>query len=194
MAIIAAGPLTNLLVAFLVFAGLLAIQGRPAFLLITTAVVPHSAAESFGFQMGDRIVAVQGEPVHVFDDIRPTRQASAGRTLRVEVSRGGGTVDLRPTLGSITLGDGRTVGFLGLQANKRTYVRLGFGETVSTAASKTWSTTIDTIHGITEAVTSGRGTQNFASVIGIAQLAGQTAVAGDTSIFTMIAILSANLL
>ena len=192
MAIIAAGPLTNLLVAFLVFAGLFAIQGRPAFLPITTDVVAHSAAEAAGFETGDRILTVQGEPVHVFDDIGPTLQASAGKTLRIEVSRSGHTVDLRPTLGSITLGDGRTVGFLGIQANKRTYVSVGFSDAVSTAASKTWGTITDTIHGISEAVTSGRGTQNFAGVLGIAQLAGQAAVAGGISILTLIAILSVN--
>ncbi len=39
MAIIAAGPLTNLLVAFLVFAGPLAIQGRSATRPMTTNVV-----------------------------------------------------------------------------------------------------------------------------------------------------------
>ena len=67
----------------------------------------------------------------------------------------------------------RTVGFLGIQANTRTYVRLGFSEAVSMAASKTWGTITDTVHDITQALTSGRGTQTFAGVLGIAQLAGQ---------------------
>ena len=64
----------------------------------------------------------------------------------------GRMVDLEPRLGSITLGDGRTVGFLGLEANKRTYVPLGFAQTMSMAASKTWGTITDTIYGITQAV------------------------------------------
>ena len=54
MAIIAAGPAVNLFLAFLVFAGLLAVQGKPELLPIVSNVVPHSSADGAGFRVGDR--------------------------------------------------------------------------------------------------------------------------------------------
>ncbi len=51
----------------------------------------------------------------------------------------------------------------------------------------------DTVNSANKAVTKGRGTENFAGVIGVTQLAGQAAVVGDSSIFSLIAILSGNL-
>ena len=66
-------------------------------------------------------------------------------------------------------------------------------EALGVAAGQTWFALSDTVAGITHAVTTGHGTQNFAGVIGITQLAGQAAVAGDTSVIRLIAILSANL-
>ena len=115
-------------------------------------------------------------------------QASAGKTLTFTVDRGVSTVDVSAALGSTTV-DGQQVGFLGIQSTKRTYAHVSVPDAMAVAAGKTWHT----ITGIVGAVTTGQGTQNVAGVLGITQLAGQAAIAGDTSIFTLIAILSANL-
>lgn len=192
MAIIAGGPATNLALAFVVFAGLLAVQGRSAFLSVATVVVPGSAADSAGIEPGDRIVAADGTPVTTIDGLRRVLRTSAGGVVALQVLRGARRVVLFPRLGA-TMQDGRTVGLLGIQSKVSIHVRIGFVGTAATAAAQTWGAFIDTIHGVTQAVTTGRGTENFAGVLGITQLAGQAAVAGDSSIFTLIAILSANL-
>jgi membrane-associated protease RseP (regulator of RpoE activity) len=51
----------------------------------------------------------------------------------------------------------------------------------------------DTVHGVIQAIANGRGTRNFAGELDITEFAGQAAGAGDTSIFALIAIRSANL-
>ena len=89
--------------------------------------------------------------------------------------------------------DERAVGFLGTETNHRVFVSETPAAALRSATGKTWHAVSDTVAGIARAVTTGRGTQNFEGVIGITQLAGQAAIAGDTSIFTLIAILSANL-
>jgi len=61
--IIAAGPITNLIVAVLVFVGLLLLEGNPAHLPIVMALVWHSAAEAAGFLVGDPIFAIEGKQV-----------------------------------------------------------------------------------------------------------------------------------
>lgn len=192
MAIIAAGPITNLTLAFVVFASLLAIQGKPTFLPVATSVVQGSAADRAGFEPGDRIVAVDGIPIATLDDLRPALQPSAGRAVRLQVARGGKHLDLSARLSAVTQ-DGKSIGFLGIRSNEPTQISLGLIGTAGAAAAKTWGAITDTLDGVSEAVTTGRGTQNFTGLLGITQLAGQAAVAGDTSIFTLIAILSANL-
>lgn len=192
MAIIAGGPAMNLALAFVVFAGLLAVQGQPAFLAVATVVIPGSAADSAGIEPGDRIVAVDGTPVTTIDELRSVLQTSSGRMVAFQVLRATKRLVLFPRLGATTQG-GRTVGLLGIQSKVPIHIRLGFVGIAATAEAQTWGAVSDTIRGVTEAVTTGRGTQNLAGVLGITQLAGQAAVAGDTSIFTLIAILSANL-
>ena len=87
MGIIAAGPAVNLLVAFIVFAGLQLVQGRSVLLPIVTRVIPHSAADVAGFRVDDRILTAEGTPTEYFDDLRPALQAAAGRILTFRVDR-----------------------------------------------------------------------------------------------------------
>ena len=192
MAIIAAGPAVNLFLAVVVFAGLLVIQGKPELLPGVSHVVPHSPAEDAGFRIGDRISLVESTPIEFFDQLRPVLQASAGKILAFTIIRDGSTIDVSASLSSRSV-ESRQVGFLGIQSVKRTYARISVIEATAAAVGKTWQAITDTIGGIVGAVTTGKGTQNFAGVLGITQLAGQAAVSGDTSIFTLIAILSANL-
>ena len=192
MGIIAAGPAVNLLVAFIVFAGLQLVQGRSVLLPIVTRVIPHSAAAVAGFRVDDRILTAEGTPTEYFDDLRPALQVAAGRILTFRVDRGGSTINLSAHLGSLNH-DGRAVGFLGIETNHRVFVSETPAAALRSATGKTWHAVSDTVAGIARAVTTGRGAQNFEGVIGITQLAGQAAIAGDTSIFTLLAILSANL-
>jgi regulator of sigma E protease len=105
--------------------------------------------------------------------------------------RGGKTTELRPTLGTVAV-NGTTIGFLGARASDRLVVPLGLDRAAIEPEAKTWAAMTDTVHGVIQAIANGRGTRNFAGVLGIAQIAGQADVAGDTSIFTLIAIRSAN--
>ena len=69
MVIIAAGPAANLLMAFVVFAGLQLAQGRSALLPIVSQVLPSSAADVAGFKVGDRILTAGNSPIATFDDL-----------------------------------------------------------------------------------------------------------------------------
>ena len=56
-------------------------------------VIEDSPAEAAGVQPGDKIVAIDGEPVDG-DSIRPTIQASEGAPVQLTVERDGETVQL----------------------------------------------------------------------------------------------------
>ena len=192
MAIILAGPATNLALAFLIYAALFGAAGLPAILPIVSSIAPGSAAEQAGFREGDRIVAVDGQPVVTFEDMRPTLQAGAGRVLDIDIERGGEPMHLTPLLGSIEK-DGQQVGYLGIWSRQSAVVPATPAATIAAAATETWRAMTDTVGGIYQALATGQGTENFTGVLGIAQLAGEAAQAGNRSIFILIAILSANL-
>jgi regulator of sigma E protease len=107
VAVIFAGPAANLILAVAIFAALfMSLSGsyRLGFELRGTSdnvtatinrVLPDTPAEEAGLQAGDRVVAINGEPVDG-DSIRTTIQASEGRPLRLTVERDGETVQLVP--------------------------------------------------------------------------------------------------
>ena len=68
--------------------------------VLIESVTPGSAAESAGFQQGDVIVAMDGEPVTETADLAGVlRSKVPGDTIVITVERGGQQVDLTATLG-----------------------------------------------------------------------------------------------
>jgi regulator of sigma E protease len=94
VAVIFAGPGTNLVLAVLLFAVLFMVGGGKATARVDTVVAGRPAAQ-MGLRPGDEIVAVDGEPVSP-DQIRERIASSDGRPLSLLVERGGRIVVLGP--------------------------------------------------------------------------------------------------
>ncbi|HET7568387.1 MAG TPA: M50 family metallopeptidase [Gaiellaceae bacterium] len=101
IAIIAAGPLANVLVAFVIFFAVYA-TGAPSPNPSTevAAVEANTPAAAAGLQPGDRVVAVNGVAATTFDAVSRDIRASRGGPVTLTVRRGGRTVTLgpRPTI------------------------------------------------------------------------------------------------
>ena len=69
IAIVAAGPLANFILAILIFAGLY-VYGIPEPSAKLRAVPEHSAAYQAGLRGGELITAINGEPVQIWSDLR----------------------------------------------------------------------------------------------------------------------------
>lgn len=89
IAIVAAGPIANLLLTFLVLYALLLGYGRYTIPPVIGEVVAESVAEAAGFRSGDHIVAVDGYAVHGFEDFQRYIATSPERPVVVDVERGG---------------------------------------------------------------------------------------------------------
>jgi regulator of sigma E protease len=97
VAVIAAGPLANVLVAFIIFTAVYA-TGAPSSQPSNevAAVSAHTPAAAAGLRPGDRVVAVNGKHATTFDSVSRLIRSSHGRPITVTVDRGGHAVTLGP--------------------------------------------------------------------------------------------------
>jgi regulator of sigma E protease len=116
IAVLAAGPLMNLLLAILIFVGLLLVNGAPQ--VVDGArigeVYPNTPAAAAGFQTGDVLLVLAGQPIgQDTKAITAIARAHKGEAIPAIVERGGQRVTLMVTPGPWTTPDGeqREVGF-----------------------------------------------------------------------------------
>jgi regulator of sigma E protease len=120
IAIVAAGPIANLLLAVLLFAGtfMIGIPGQRALLAEPVAGTPAAAA---GVRDGDLVVAVDGTPVSSWQDLRwRLLRASGARDVALDVERPDGSRQTRSlSLASLASADweGSFMPVLGLRAD-----------------------------------------------------------------------------
>jgi regulator of sigma E protease len=94
IAVVAAGPLANVLLTFLILYALLLGYGRYTIPPVIGEVTSGSVAESAGFQPGDRILSVDGYEVRGFEDFQRYVATSPERPVAVELERDGAVESL----------------------------------------------------------------------------------------------------
>jgi regulator of sigma E protease len=106
MAVIAAGPFANFLLAVVLLAGVFMVQGLPTPTTTVDEVLPGRPAVEAGLQKGDRIVAVDGREVNTWDELVSEISARPGELLLLTVERKGGRLDI-PVVPETEAGVGR---------------------------------------------------------------------------------------
>lgn len=98
IAVVAAGPIANVLLTFLILYALLLGYGRYSVPAIIGEVVPGSVAEAAGFEPGDKILSVDGYVVRGFEDFQRYVATSPARQVVIELERNQATreIDLVP--------------------------------------------------------------------------------------------------
>jgi len=94
-AIVVAGPLMNLLAAFVAFTLVFGLYGAgtPSNASKIGGVVEGMAAAKAGLKRGDTVMAVEGESITTWDELSRRVRASGGAALRLRVQREGGAVE-----------------------------------------------------------------------------------------------------
>jgi regulator of sigma E protease len=97
IAIIAAGPVANIVVAFVIFLVVFT-TGAPSQQPTTQVgqVEKNTPAAAAGLRDGDRVIAVNGRPVATFDAVSKLIRASHGKPITVTVRRDAHTLTLGP--------------------------------------------------------------------------------------------------
>lgn len=87
--IIAAGPIANILLAWLLCWTLAFCWGTPVLEPVIGAISPDSPASRSGLQQGDRIEAIDGKKITSWDAMSQSINDSMGKTLQFEILRTG---------------------------------------------------------------------------------------------------------
>jgi regulator of sigma E protease len=96
-AVVAAGPITNFILAVIIFSCAFMAFGKPTLIPRIGAVVPDLPAAAAGFKAGDVIVSIDGTRIDDFSDVQRIVSLSPGTPLTVVVDRSGSLVTLTVT-------------------------------------------------------------------------------------------------
>lgn len=185
MAIYAAGPAMNILLAIVLFA--LIYSGLSVQI---TGVLPGSPAEEAGLQPGDRLVSIDGEPVVTSETVIRAVRAAGERPVELTVSRRGGRIDMAvtprwdPDRGNLMLGVELMMG-LGPP-------RQGAGISLAAGWRQTWGTVAE-LGRLIGRMIAGKEEPELAGPIGIFQITGSAAEGGLLVLLSITAALSVHL-
>ena len=170
---------------------------RPAWPAVVGEVSPGSAAEAAGLRAGDRIVSLDGRPVHTYDQVSPLLQELAGpdRPLVLGIERDGRRqgLEVRPQRAER---DGQPVWQLGVLAaplEQDALLRFGPLAAVPAALAETRQMTSDVLGMLWRMVSGQASLKNISGPITIARVANGSAGLGPAWFFNFLAILSLSL-
>jgi regulator of sigma E protease len=194
--IVAAGPIANFVLAFVILAMFFMIIGRAVTPANVTEVVPHSAAQAAGIQAGDVIVSIDGETIASYEEIQQIVSVSAGVRLPIVVNRKGHLQTLFATPRETEVTDAfknkMRVGQLGIRnISTRTVVRLGPLSAANAAVSEIVDIVSVTFRA-RQQLFNGNSSQ-LSGPIGIAKLSGQVASVSFLALIQLTALLSVSI-
>lgn len=201
IAIVAAGPLANVLLTFLILYALLLGYGRYTIPPVISEVVSGSVAEAAGFLPGDEILAVDGYAVRGFEDFQRYVATSPERPVVVDLVRSGAqrTLTLVPEAVEIEdrFGNDQRIGRIGVSRDVEetdvTLYRPGPVEAVGM--------TFEEIRFIVQRTAAflgdffvGRGdVEQLGGPVKVAKVSGEVATLGFVALINLMALLSLNI-
>jgi regulator of sigma E protease len=198
MAIVAAGPIANFILAIFLFTMGAMIVGYPYTRAVVSEVLPGSAAAVAGFKAGDEIKRIDGQEIVSFEGVLEAVFLRPGEALKIEVQRNGQIVDLtatpqlkeeRDSFGGIA-----RVGQLGIRHNRAAdeplYEPLGPVQAFSKGVERTWATISLTGKFIGKLFTGKQSVDQVGGAIMIGKHAGDAASSGPLYFVYFLALLS----
>jgi regulator of sigma E protease len=195
--IVAAGPVTNFLLAILVFAGLLLALGEARTPPVVGSVDPGTAAAAAGVSAGDRIERIDGSTVRRFEDIGRLVILHPGETLSVSLVRQGRpmVVDVVPAaeVERDRFGNEFRKGVLGVRSGTPVFVDVSAGQALTGAVRITSQVVSTTVDGLVQIITGRRSVKELGGPLKIAKFSGEQASLGAIAFISFIAVISINL-
>jgi regulator of sigma E protease len=197
-AIVAAGPIANFLLAIVIFTCLFTFFGKPSTTARVDKVEAGSAAASAGFQVGDVVTAIDGQPIGSFSDMQRIVSVRAGESLAFTIKRGDATLQLRgtPELKEVkdAFGNAHRLGVLGItrqtSAGDVTTERVDPATALWLGVKETWFVVDRTLAYIGGVFAGREAADQVGGPLRIAQISGQVATIGLAALIHLAAVLS----
>ena len=189
VAVIAAGPLANVVVAFMILFLVFALSGGPSQRPTAEvgAVESGTPAAAAGLQPGDRIVGVNGHPTGTFAAAARRIRASRGGKVTLSVLRDGRRVAVGPRH-TVKL-DGRWI--FGFEPEAK-LVPYSTGRAATTAGSQLWRVVTGTAAGLS-GLFSSHGRSQLSGPVGIVKVSQEQLQVGWTHYLQILAFVSMSL-
>jgi len=196
-----AGPSFNYLFAIVIFAAIFYFAGQINFPPIIGEVIKDSPAEAAMLQKNDRIISINGHKINDFSDINVEVSMAADGNVKLEVLRGGETLNIDLKLKEIEVeeSDGTTsrrpmIGIKSISSYEITRENYGLWRSFCEANKKTWNITTATLRGVGQMFTGKRDSKELGGIIRIAEMSGDISKSNDLLDFVIfMAVLSINL-
>ncbi|PCK81041.1 RIP metalloprotease RseP [Rhizobium sophoriradicis] len=200
-ATVAAGPIANFLLAIAIFAVLFSVYGRMIADPVVAEVAPDGAAAAAGILPGDLLVAIDGNKVETFDDVRRYVAIRPSQKITVTVERGGQKLDVpmvpQRTDRTDQFGNKIELGQIGIITNKeagnfrlRTYTPL---EAVREGVIESAGIVTGTFKYIANIFAGSMRADQLGGPIRVAQASGQMASLGIGAVLQLAAALSVSI-
>ena len=200
-ATVAAGPIANFILAIFIFAVLFGVYGRMISDPVVSEVRENSAAAAAGVMPGDRMVAIDGEKVVTFEDVRRYVGIRPSTPITVTVERDGQALSLPmvPTRTETTdqFGNKMELGIIGIVTDQTRgnfrHVEYSPGEALAEGVRETGHIVTGTFNYIGNLVTGRMNADQLGGPVRVAQASGQMATLGIAAVIQLAAVLSVSI-
>ncbi|MFH0790011.1 MAG: RIP metalloprotease RseP [Candidatus Omnitrophota bacterium] len=198
-AILFFGPLLNYVLGFLFF-WLIFFIGYPAFTTKVGNLIDGYGAKNAGIQIGDKIIAVDGQRVDYWDELQKLIQAKKNSTaVKISLLRDDRELNFDVRIKQAKLediiGQKENVGLIGIKpAEDIINIRHGFWKSAVLGMDKTWGLTVITYKAFWRIIT-GRLSfrESVSGPLGIFYVTSQAVRIGIIAVLHLVAILSISL-
>lgn len=195
--IVAAGPLTNFVIAILILAAFAFAYGKPSTPPVLQTIAAGSPAAAAGLQPGDRIVALGGRSVETFNEAAKYLILRPEESIRIDLVRENTPMQIDAKIGvreeKDRFGNVYRLGFLGIGSGKPELAPVGIFEAPIVGVTETWRAVQTTMDGLGQIITGRRSMSELGGPLRIAQVSGERLAMGPAEFVFLIALISINL-
>jgi regulator of sigma E protease len=196
--IVAAGPIANFILAIVIFTASFAIMGQYTLSARIGSVLAGTPAAEAGIKPGDVILAVNGEKIDRFEDLRRITTMSTGLPLNFDIERGGERLSLEatPRIALTDMGPfgKRRVGRLGIGSSPdpadRRHEYCGLPTCFVWGLRETWGVVATTGAYLQGLVAGRESADQISGTIGVIQVAGEVAKISIVALVSLTALFS----
>jgi len=198
IAIAAAGPMFNFLLAFILFSGIFLISGYPIMIAEVGQVRPDSPADKSGILKGDIIEYIDGKKINKWNDIKKFIEKSPNKGLNIEIIRGDKRISTmvspKEEIVKNIFGEEIKSALIGIVASGNIKeLKLGPLRALKEGGKKTWELTALTVLTVVKLFQGVIPLKTLGGPIMIGQLTGEIAKQNLSYLLPFMAVISINL-